>query len=332
MNDPPRSFTHRPCSDGSQAIETDMLRSFDNPAHLSTPSPFSFTRPSPGHAALDNNMNRPFTSPPQVTPFHPGLMFDGFKFGQSTDNPEPPISLSNDDRARSHSVSRSLNVGRALSSQTRPIRHSSMNETRPLLFGEHSRDQSIQSAQPPSAFRPSRTLSQSDAYGGQVGLGIGLDTHKEGKRTDSISPPEFGLRSYDIPMSMLSSDSTSWSSAPSLIPGSNGSYGGNNDDAIFDRSVNCFFFLTCILTRCSPLTPVHPLSTVPHDETYKRQRRRECHNQVEKRRREHINAKIEELSRLLPAGYSQGDETFGEEDDEEEGLASPIKRKVFLSR
>ena len=64
---------------------------------------------------------------------------------------------------------------------------------------------------------------------------------------------------------------------------------------------------------------------MPRDETYERQRWRECHHQVEKRRREHIDAKIEELSRLLPTGYRQVDETFDEEDDEEEGLASPIK-------
>lgn len=54
-------------------------------------------------------------------------------------------------------------------------------------------------------------------------------------------------------------------------------------------------------------------------EQSKKQRRRECHNQVEKRRREHINAKIEELGHLLPPQYNQ--------DEEEEEDDSPKKRK-----
>ncbi len=76
------------------------------------------------------------------------------------------------------------------------------------------------------------------------------------------------------------------------------------------------------------MTPAHRLPTLPTDETYKKQRRRECHNQVEKRRREHINAKIEELSQLLPANYSQIDEAIGEEDEEDDDIESPIKKKV----
>ena len=46
------------------------------------------------------------------------------------------------------------------------------------------------------------------------------------------------------------------------------------------------------------------MPTLPTVETIKRQRRRECHNMVEKRRREHINSKIEELNKLLPPAYS----------------------------
>jgi len=76
------------------------------------------------------------------------------------------------------------------------------------------------------------------------------------------------------------------------------------------------------------MTPAHRLPTLPPDETYKKQRRRECHNQVEKRRREHINAKIEELSQLLPANYSQIDEAIGEADEEDDDIESPIKKKV----
>lgn len=70
------------------------------------------------------------------------------------------------------------------------------------------------------------------------------------------------------------------------------------------------------------------MTLLPSEETYKKQRRRECHNQVEKRRREHINAKIEELSQLLPATYSQIDETLGEDDDEDDNVDSPIRKKV----
>lgn len=58
----------------------------------------------------------------------------------------------------------------------------------------------------------------------------------------------------------------------------------------------------------------------PDQQDAKKQRRRECHNQVEKRRREHINAKIEELGHLIPAHYQQAD-------DEEEEDDSPKKRK-----
>ena len=62
------------------------------------------------------------------------------------------------------------------------------------------------------------------------------------------------------------------------------------------------------------------LDSPPLDRTdAKKQRRRECHNQVEKRRREHINAKIEELGHLIPAHYQV------EEEEEEED--SPKKRK-----
>jgi len=56
---------------------------------------------------------------------------------------------------------------------------------------------------------------------------------------------------------------------------------------------------------------------LPTDDTYKKQRRRECHNQVEKRRREHINAKIEELSQLLPPQYNDPEEAIDDEEEEE---------------
>lgn len=72
----------------------------------------------------------------------------------------------------------------------------------------------------------------------------------------------------------------SWSSVPSLAPGS------------FEEEQ-------------SPITPAQGLASLYDD---KKQRRRECHNQVEKRRRENINARIEELSVLLPPHYKNVEE------------------------
>jgi hypothetical protein len=73
------------------------------------------------------------------------------------------------------------------------------------------------------------------------------------------------------------------------------------------------------------MTPAQTLPTL--DDTYRKQRRRECHNQVEKRRREHINAKIEELSQLLPPHYNEPEEVVEDEEDEEPAV-SPLKKKV----
>lgn len=125
-------------------------------------------------------------------------------------------------------------------------------------------------------------------------FGLGLETHIEGERTDSVSPPDYpfggGMRIWD-------------GSLPSMQ-----SFGTTVDDAILD----------------SPVSPASHLATMnDSEEQSKKQRRRECHNQVEKRRREHINAKIEELSHLLPPHYQQTDDV----EDEEEEDASPKKRK-----
>jgi hypothetical protein len=74
------------------------------------------------------------------------------------------------------------------------------------------------------------------------------------------------------------------------------------------------------------VTPAQALPHLPSEESYKKQRRRECHNQVEKRRREHINAKIEELSQLLPPNYNDADEAV--EDDEDDEAANVTKKKA----
>ena len=81
-----------------------------------------------------------------------------------------------------------------------------------------------------------------------------------------------------------------------------------------------------------PVTPAHLRPSLAIDDSYKKQRRRECHNQVEKRRREHINAKIDELSELLPPTYSQNEEVVGEDDVEDDNTESPLKKKVHTLR
>ena len=90
-----------------------------------------------------------------------------------------------------------------------------------------------------------------------------------------------------------------------------------------------------ILTPCTDfLRPITPAQSLPvnlvTDELYKKQRRRECHNQVEKRRREHINAKIDELSHLLPPHYNAVEEAIDddEEDEHNHPQGSPMKKKV----
>jgi hypothetical protein len=90
------------------------------------------------------------------------------------------------------------------------------------------------------------------------------------------------------------------------------SFGTTIDEAILD----------------SPFSPTFNLPGLPFDanEESKKQRRRECHNQVEKRRREHINTKIDELSQLLPPQYQQVEEALDEEEDEADA-DSPKKRK-----
>jgi hypothetical protein len=75
------------------------------------------------------------------------------------------------------------------------------------------------------------------------------------------------------------------------------------------------------------MSPVHTLPNISTDDSYKKQRRRECHNQVEKRRREHINAKIDELSQLLPVSYAQMDDAIDDDEEEDHPEGSPVKKK-----
>lgn len=80
----------------------------------------------------------------------------------------------------------------------------------------------------------------------------------------------------------------------------------------------------------SPITPAQSVHALLGDEGRK-QRRRECHNQVEKRRREHINAMIEELNKLLPPRFKNPmdpDVAIEDDEDEEATTESPVKKKV----
>lgn len=264
------------------SIETDILTAIDQ-GNTGLISPFSFAHSLPSQPSLDQFITSPHSTSLDLDG-HAFHLFNNFK----VENPEPPVNFpmadTTEQRARSLSSTRNIAGGKAPPAR----RKLSMTDSRP----------------PVSRGRPvhphPRTMSHSDAFSGRFGLGIGLDTHKEGERTDSISPPEYNPYGIPIPPSGV------WpSSAPSLVPGSFGSY-SYTDEAIMD----------------SPITPAQELTS---NDSYKKQRRRECHNQVEKRRREHINSKIEELCQLLPAHYSQVEEAVEEEDEEE--VASPAKKK-----
>ncbi|OCF58578.1 hypothetical protein L486_03065 [Kwoniella mangroviensis CBS 10435] len=310
-----RPSMHRPFSDGSMTVETNLLTSLMSGSPHQIPmnmvSPFSFSSSLPAQThTFDYSMNSPLSS--SADRFHPAAMFSAMKFGN--DNPEPPINFgnnedqtANDERSRSQSSSRSSHVGKAPSSRSRSARKS-MNDARPPPGSIQPRGRSALPGRAQSFSGPGSAQARATSQNGSgkpMGLGIGLDTHVEGEQTDSISPPDFGLNgSFGMSIPRTEIDTVSWGSGsvPSMLqPGSLGSFGETLDDAIID----------------SPMTPAKPLQALS-DESYKKQRRRECHNQVEKRRREHINAKIEELSHLLPAMYNLPDNDEVLLDDEEE--------------
>ncbi|WRT64567.1 uncharacterized protein IL334_001499 [Kwoniella shivajii] len=306
-----RPSMHRPFSDGSMTVDTNILTSLMSgsphhiPMNMASPFSFSSSLPTTQPHTFDYSMNSPTST--SADRFHPASIFSAMKFGH--DNPEPPINIvetaNTEERSRSQSSSRSSHIGKAPSSRSRSGRKS-MNDVRPPSGSIQPRGRS---AAPGRAQSFSGQVRGSSQNGGKpMGLGMGLDTHVEGEQTDSISPPDFGLPgTFGMSIPRNDHDAISWGSGslPSMIPGSIGSFGENLDDAIID----------------SPMTPARPLETLS-EESYKKQRRRECHNQVEKRRREHINAKIEELSHLLPPLYSlpDNDEVL---DDLEEEEAKP---------
>ncbi|WWC86687.1 uncharacterized protein L201_001564 [Kwoniella dendrophila CBS 6074] len=316
-----RPAMHRPFSDGSMTVETNFLASLMSgsphqmPMNMTSPYSFSSSLPTQTHT-FDYSMNSPLST--SADRFHPSAMFTAMKFG-THDNPEPPINFGinedADERSRSLSSTRSSQVGKAPSSRSRTARKS-MNDARPPPGSIQPRGRSTMPGRAQSFSGPAQGRATSQNGGKPMGLGIGLDTHVEGEQTDSISPPDFGLNgTFGISIPRPEVDSISWGSGsvPSMIPGSLGSFGETIDEAIID----------------SPVTPAKPLQALT-EESYKKQRRRECHNQVEKRRREHINAKIEELSQLLPPMYNlpDNDEVIEDEEEEETKPLTGKKKKT----
>ncbi len=171
-----------------------------------------------------------------------------------------------------------------------------MNEARPPVTSNQPRGRSIQPI--PSSH-----------------YGLGLDTHKEGETTDSVSPPEFGYSPYGMSMPLRIQQRSAWNGSSSVPSVMTGSFGTTADEATSD----------------SPVTPAQNLPPLPSDDMSKKQRRRECHNQVEKRRREHINAKIEELSQLVPASYGNDDDMDDDDDEDLNAEGNIAKKKVRAS-
>ena len=210
------------------SIETDILTSLDQ-HHSGFPiaSPFSFPQSLPNQPSLDQFMSSPQSGSVDLssTSPHPHSLHASFFTGFKLENPEPPVNFpvnghDGDHRSRSLSSSRASLVGKAPSNRSKPPRKLSMSDTRP----------NINRGRPPQPHHP-RTMSHNDGFSGRYGLGIGLDTPQEGERTDSISPPEFnGTYGVSIPRH----EAISWTSAPSLAPGSFGSY-SMADEALMDR-------------------------------------------------------------------------------------------------
>ncbi|WOO76966.1 uncharacterized protein LOC62_01G000572 [Vanrija pseudolonga] len=306
LSSPPRPVLNRPFSDGSMTVESSILSSLMDPGS-------SF--PSISHGLSNpfdySNMVSPHSSgiplPSSASPhsFQPHSMFSHFNMG--TENREPPVvassldnNASRDDRSRSQSSSRSSHVGKAPPARSRSGRKLSMNDIRPNM--QQGRGRAIQ---------PPRSLSfQTDTRPSASAL--------LGSQRDSITGADYPFdQSFGIPIPRNDFGRPMWGgpsgSAPSVLPDNMASYGGSIDGAGLD----------------SPVTPAQNIQSLIGDETRK-QRRRECHNQVEKRRREHINAMIEELNKLLPSKFKmplEAEVAIEDEDEEEATADSPIKKK-----
>jgi hypothetical protein len=210
-------------------VDTDLLASITL-QHLPQPSPFAVHQSLPD--AFLASPGIPFDTP-HTAGFHPATFFNDFRFGN--DNPEPPIDISSgslpDQRSRSRSATRN-GGGKATPAKARSGRKMSMNDARPPTSGSLNRGRSAHSNRPGLSTHH-RTMSHSDAGYGRHGLGVILDTHKEGQKTDSISPPEYGSNSAYGSVAYGRLEEGSWGSMPSLIPGSIGSFA--NEEAVLGR-------------------------------------------------------------------------------------------------
>jgi hypothetical protein len=306
---PTRPVLNRPFSDGSMTVDSSILSSLMNPAQSFSFGPGSM----PNQTPFDYNMVSPqqqvMDLPGGTSPhsFQPHAMFGHLNFG--AENREPPIlssSLDNNggqtheatNRSRSQSSSRSSHIGKAPVARSRTGRKLSMNETKPNLSSIRGR-----AAQPP------RSMSfQTDSKPNLMNLG---------PRANSITSADYAFeQQYGISIPRPDFRTGLWGpsgSAPS----------GMDSLPPFGTSADGTAPLE------SPMTPAQSVQALLGDESRK-QRRRECHNQVEKRRREHINAMIEELNKLLPPRFKNPldpDVAIEDDEDEENPADSLVKKK-----
>ncbi|BEI89604.1 uncharacterized protein CcaverHIS019_0209660 [Cutaneotrichosporon cavernicola] len=307
---PTRPVLNRPFSDGSMTVDSSILSSLMNPVQsfsfgpgsMSNQAPFDYNMVSPQQQVIDLPGG---TSPHS---FQPHAMFGHLNFG--AENREPPIlssSLDNNNsglnlettnRSRSQSSSRSSHFGKAPVPRSRTGRKLSMNETKPNLSSIRGR-----------TMQPPRSMSfQTDTKPNLINLG---------PRHNSITSAEYSFEpQYGISIPRNDFGRTLWGpsgSAPS----------GMDSLPPFGTSADGTAPLE------SPMTPAQSVQALLGDESRK-QRRRECHNQVEKRRREHINAMIEELNKLLPPRFKNPldpDVAIEDDEDDENGPESPVKKK-----
>lgn len=311
VHHPIKPIPQRAITDGSLSLQTNLFGSLDG---MTPHSPF-FTQqlhgnapfiPSP-HSAMSDT---PFGSPP------PGSGFAAYPFlNTGGEYREPPVHFP---PGAQDATRRASTIG--------PVEDRVKAEhRRKLSFNDqmagHQRGRSMQ--MPPPAgipIHPPRAMSfsQGDHSPLGVGLGFGLVPHPEGQRT--VMPP-WNSDGFAVPIPRRQSlngpleSYTSMGSVPGLLSGSIGSLTDVNENAILD----------------SPYTPGGQLPSLTGADPVveaKKQKRRASHNAVEKRRREHINVRIDELNAIVPAEFK------GQLEEEEsiEASASPSKKKVGDSR
>ena len=162
-----RPLAHRPFSDGSMTVETEILASFDNSSsHIALTSPFSFHQSLPSQANFEQYMvpqlDRNGEDLHPQHDFHSRPIFDGFGFSQSLDNPEPPIRIPLESRSRSQSFSQASYVGKVPTPRLRPARKLSMADARSPSNIVMQRRRSTNLPQPTVRGNHLRTMSQDE--------------------------------------------------------------------------------------------------------------------------------------------------------------------------